>query len=244
MALALARSLVRCGGFDADDVLASYQRWESTGPADIGITVSDALARGHLNPHSEANGAMMRISPLALRYADDLPALSRCALADAQLTHVNEYVGKLNQNFAVALGATIAKGLNRTQALELITDGFHREQIADFSVSMGWVKLAYNNLCDMLDSGLSFEDALIATVMRGGDTDTNGAFCGAFLGGVYGVDAIPQRWRTVVDNCRPGPRTPTPRPQEYWPTDLAELAGKLLPESLFTEEERHQQHGG
>ena len=45
---------------------------------------------------------------------------------------------------------------------------------------------------------LSFEDALVALVSSGGDTDTNGALAGAVLGARYGASAIPSRWITHV----------------------------------------------
>lgn len=38
----------------------------------------------------------------------------------------------------------------------------------------------------------------MAVVGMGGDADTNGAIVGAFLGGVYGEEAIPRRWRDVI----------------------------------------------
>ena len=41
---------------------------------------------------------------------------------------------------------------------------------------------------------LNFEDALVALVSSGGDTDTNGALAGAMLGARYGASAIPLRW--------------------------------------------------
>lgn len=41
---------------------------------------------------------------------------------------------------------------------------------------------------------LSFEDALIASVAAGGDTDTNAAVAGAVLGARYDTSAIPRRW--------------------------------------------------
>ena len=47
-------------------------------------------------------------------------------------------------------------------------------------------------------SPLNFEDALIALVNSGGDTDTNGALAGAVLGAHYGASAIPLRWTTHV----------------------------------------------
>ena len=45
---------------------------------------------------------------------------------------------------------------------------------------------------------LNFEDALVALVNSGGDTDTNGALAGAVLGARYGASAIPSRWVTHV----------------------------------------------
>ena len=45
---------------------------------------------------------------------------------------------------------------------------------------------------------LNFEDALIALVNAGGDTDTNGALAGAMLGARYGASAIPPRWISHV----------------------------------------------
>ena len=45
---------------------------------------------------------------------------------------------------------------------------------------------------------LNFEEALVALVSSGGDTDTNGALAGAVLGARYGAGAIPLRWTTHV----------------------------------------------
>ncbi len=45
---------------------------------------------------------------------------------------------------------------------------------------------------------LDFEDALVASVAAGGDTDTNAAVAGAVLGARYGASAIPQRWLDCI----------------------------------------------
>ena len=47
-----------------------------------------------------------------------------------------------------------------------------------------------------------FEEALIAVVNAGGDTDTNGAVAGAVLGARFGLEAIPGRWRDQVARLR------------------------------------------
>ena len=45
---------------------------------------------------------------------------------------------------------------------------------------------------------LDFENALMALVSSGGDTDTNGALAGAVLGARYGASDIPLRWTSLV----------------------------------------------
>ena len=45
---------------------------------------------------------------------------------------------------------------------------------------------------------LNLEEALVALVSAGGDTDTNGAVAGAVLGARYGTSAIPQRWMSDI----------------------------------------------
>ena len=73
-------------------------------------------------------------------------------------------------------------------------------------------------------------EAVTATVMQGGDTDTNGAITGALLGAADGLAGIPAQWRLTVTTCRPmrtvGVRHP--RPSTYWPDDVLDLAEALL----------------
>ena len=57
------------------------------------------------------------------------------------------------------------------------------------------------------------------------------AICGALVGAVHGIEAIPSRWTEAVLSCRPeagAPRVKQPRPVDYWPVDGLELAERLL----------------
>ncbi|RLB90260.1 MAG: ADP-ribosylglycohydrolase family protein, partial [Deltaproteobacteria bacterium] len=65
MALLLARMLVDQGKYDPEEARKAYVYWLDSGPFDCGMTVSSGL-RGRPNPDSQANGAMMRISPLGI----------------------------------------------------------------------------------------------------------------------------------------------------------------------------------
>jgi fructose-1,6-bisphosphatase/inositol monophosphatase family enzyme/ADP-ribosylglycohydrolase len=74
---------------------------------------------------------------------------------------------------------------------------------------------------------------VVAALQRGGesgvDAGVDAAIAGALLGAVHGRQAVPAQWRSMVLSCRPHPlRTAKPRPRIYWPTDVFELAERLL----------------
>ena len=60
----LTRMLTERGTYDSEDALRAYQFWLDSDPFDCGMTIATGL-RGRPNLDSQANGAMMRISPLA-----------------------------------------------------------------------------------------------------------------------------------------------------------------------------------
>jgi hypothetical protein len=95
---------------------------------------------------------------------------------------------------------------------------------------MGWVLIALQNAFYQLLHAVNLEEGVVDTVMRGGDTDTNGAIAGALLGAVYGRRAVPSRWIATLLSCRTltGSGTEHPQPPEFWPVDVMELAEALL----------------
>ncbi|WP_080793814.1 ADP-ribosylglycohydrolase family protein [Corynebacterium pacaense] len=240
MALALARSILRNGGFSVDDVLESYTRWARSGPFDIGATTSAALMDHRRDGASQANGALMRICPLAI-YMAPFPGETAEELAriDAALTHPNQLCQDINAVFVRVIAAAIYREYDRPAMLDAFREhsaGEVRDLIeasvvappAEFQESMGWVRIAFGNAIFELANGTSLEQSLIRTVGRGGDTDTNAAICGALLGGLYGVQGLPRRWIDPVLSARADVYSPRPRPEEYWPVDAPDLALGLL----------------
>lgn len=247
MALELARTILEYGGYNPGLALDGYRAWLDSGPFDCGTTILDAL-NGKMNPASEANGAMMRASPLGI-FGAGLPEAKVAALAiqDAALTHPNPVCQQSNALFVLAISNAISTGASPAKIYERILgwcsdfrvdktvwDAVRRAESlppADFMRQQGWVLIAFQNAIWQILHAPSFEDALVDTVMRGGDTDTNAAICGALLGAVHGVEAVPARWRDAVLNCRPAAGAPSvrrPRPERYWPVDAVELADGLL----------------
>jgi ADP-ribosyl-[dinitrogen reductase] hydrolase len=100
----------------------------------------------------------------------------------------------------------------------------------DYLHQQGWVLIAFHNALWQLLHAPNFEEGIVDTVMRGGDTDTNAAICGALLGAVYGLEAVPPRWVDRILNCRPASGRPGvrhPRPECFWPVDAMDLAERL-----------------
>lgn len=242
MALALARQLVEDGGYRRCKVLSAYKRWLQSGPFDVGTTTSRGL-KGNPNWDSQANGSLMRCSPLGLAYAPEELAL--VAAADSALTHPNRLCTECCRVFTQTISHGIA-GRSVSEALELALAGSGeiRELLLaalegppeDFMKQMGWVRVAFANAFYLLAQERPLEAALVWTVRQGGDTDTNAAIAGALLGAFQGLDAIPRQWRLSVLTCRPdraNSRCQQPRPRLFWPVDVLNLAELLL-------EVRHQ----
>jgi ADP-ribosylglycohydrolase len=247
MALMLAQTLVSEGTYRQDDAREAYEYWLSTVPFDMGMTVFSGLNHTP-NHNSEANGALMRISPLgifAVRHPPDL--VEEWARQDSIITHPNLVCRHINVLFVKAIALAIrlrpepreiyASMLEWARAIPAMPSVLEVLKAAadappkSYSWQEGWVLIAFQNAVWQLLHADSFEAAVIDTVMRGGDTDTNAAICGALLGALYGRAAVPIQWQTAVLNCRPKAGAPgvlRPRPESLWPVDALELARALL----------------
>ncbi|KGK40928.1 ribosylglycohydrolase [Nitrincola sp. A-D6] len=248
MALDLARMLVKLGRYDDVEAYNAYQGWIDSGPFDCGLTISDGL-KGVRNVDSQANGALMRVSPLGIFTVESTDEeIIDWAMQDAALTHPHQVCQQANALFVLAIARTIQQGLSATNVYKLITSyadhldvDFELKAVindaafmapSDYIDKQGWVLIAFQNALWQLLHAPNFEEALVDTVGRGGDTDTNAAICGALLGAVYGIDAIPGQWLSSILQCRAAKGLPgvhRPRPERYWPVDALDLAAQLLP---------------
>ena len=247
MALALARTLIARGAYDAETVNGAYVEWLHSGPFDCGGTINTGLL-GDPSHASQANGALMRISPLGIFGASHpLGTVARWARADARLTHPNRICLDANALFAMALAHAIDVGPTPLKLYERLVAWAKEgdicsavrecvEQAAvgppdDYMTHMGWVLIALRNALWQLRHAPSLEEGVIDSVMRGGDTDTNAAICGALLGAVHGLEAVPARWTGTILRCRPEAGQPgvrRARPRVYWPIDALDLVAQLV----------------
>lgn len=233
--------------YDASSVLTSYHHWLESDPFDCGSTIHRAL-QGYHNQESQANGALMRISPLAIfGVHTSLVEVATWAKMDACLTHPHKICQEINMLYVMALSTAIKRSIAPDQLYQQIR--FWAEQLSvdpiiietiylaktenqeNFIHQQGWVIIAFHNALYQLLHAPNLEEGVVDTVMRGGDTNTNAAIVGALLGAVYGIEVIPAQWQESVLNCRPQAGKAgvyQPRPEEYWPVDILMLAEQLL----------------
>lgn len=264
LALALARSLALLGRYDEETVARAYAAWYASAPFDIGGTTRTALsaaaaagraaagmapaARKAANRSSQANGALMRISPLGIFGVRLGPTeLAACARTDASLSHPHPVCQDSNVVYAAAVAFAIRTGgppdriyhyaleISEKHSLgpticERLREAESRPP-ADYDRKPGWVLVAFQNAFFQLLHAPNLEEGVVDTVRRGGDTDTNAAIAGALLGAAWGLQAVPQQWLDCVLSCRPEKGRQgvcRPRPEEYWPVDALTLAARLL----------------
>ena len=190
----------------------------------------------------------MRAGPLGIWGWRHVPEdLADAARADSRITHPNivcqEACATLVLAVAHAVGTgeppravydtalTWARRWSRSPDVVAALEAAATGGPADFLSNQGWVLIGLQNAFYQLLHAESAEEGIVATVMAGGDTDTNAAIAGALLGAVHGREAIPRQWRNLILSCRPldsAPGVRRPRPAPFWPVDALELAELLL----------------
>ena len=224
MTLALARSLTQ-EGLDQALLTAEFLVWYRSNPKDIGNTTRAALAllaegvppqeagariSAAMGDRGAGNGSVMRCAPVAIRFCHDPDRLVAASLASAAITHADRRCtwGAVAINQAIAY---LLRGGDLDGVLDAAVVGVHdqdvraavrgsgdrqREQVESGGFVLETVGAAL--WCLLNESG--YEEAVVAAVGLGDDTDTTAAVAGALAGAHYGEQAIPQRWRDTVQH--------------------------------------------
>lgn len=120
MALLLARSLASKGEFNASELRRQYVFWIESNPFDCGNTIAGAL-QGRMNPDSQANGALMRVSPIGIFGVNyPLEQVAEWAEADAAITHPNPVCLQVNALYAMAITTAIRDNPTAQELYKLI----------------------------------------------------------------------------------------------------------------------------
>jgi ADP-ribosylglycohydrolase len=200
----------------------------STGTAfDIGNDTRGALERfertrepfpGDHAPAAAGNGPLMKLAPVALAYAHAPPEAIAHAAEVARTTHGAPQAADGCRWFAAllvgALSGVARDELLRAGPYEPVPGLWERAPLhGEVAAVAGGSFLAREPpeihgsgyVVESLEAALwavrsteTFEAAVLAAVNLGDDADTTGAICGQLAGALYGVEAIPARWRERI----------------------------------------------
>ncbi len=188
-----------------------------------GIAWPDATTTHALPGGSYANGAAMRVAPVALAFYQDAKATVQAAAQQAEITGHTHPIGRIGACLqAIAIRWAI---VSRAQGAKLDTRSFLKNlKLAgprEFVDALAWIAEnlaaspdeAANHLGTSAQASCSVsaalwavlscpqdpEMAIIRAVNLGGDTDTIGAMAGAVAGAYHGAEALPRRWTQALE---------------------------------------------
>lgn len=218
--------------FPIKDVANSYVEWLLSDPFDCGRTcrqgftalkhsqtIHQAMVEiDNVNGHSEANGALMRATPIGVFYhGQRYSVVGAYAKADAKLSHpsnicqdasalysvaIADLVNYPKDNYGTILQVQEFATHNKVHptVLQWLDDSKHDLSHIDCSDNIGHVKHAFTLAFHFLRRGTAYEDAIRETLMKAGDTDTNACIVGGLIGALHGFSDIPEVMReTVLD---------------------------------------------
>lgn len=224
-ALCLLASLLERGRLDLDDFARRLVRWYDDGHLavdghvfDVGITTAQAIRAvkageaperaGPDGVHSNGNGSLMRVLPLALWHRGDDAALVRDARAQSQVTH-----GHLRAQLCCALYCLWARRLlqdaeaswgdavrtlraliaEEPEAIEELEGSIRPDEPA-IGEGSGYVVDSLRSARWAVEAP-DYEGAVRRAIRLGHDTDTTACIAGGIAGLMHGVAGIPVRWR-------------------------------------------------
>ncbi|NMO19627.1 ADP-ribosylglycohydrolase family protein [Pyxidicoccus fallax] len=191
---------------------------------DVGIQTRKALASlrsgapalmaGPKSERDNGNGALMRVLPLVLWHRGDDAKLASDAMAQSRVTH-----GHMRSQVCCAVYCLWARrvldGAADPWADALATfrvlypEGFEARTELDTNVARpdaeeppgtgsGYVVDCLRSARQCVATGRDYEGVVKAAVRLGRDTDTTAAVAGGIAGLMYGVQEIPERWRSAL----------------------------------------------
>ena len=196
MTLATLESIKETGRIDPLDMKERFCDWLHKGKYtadgdtfDVGTTTRMALDRGSGldDYYSNGNGSLMRILPLAFTDATDDEIRAVSAITHAHKISTDACIEYVHLARQLIDGKPINYGEIKNKAADEIKSSGFVLHTLEASI---WCLLNTN----------SYEEAVLAAVNLGEDTDTTAAVVGGLAGIVYGYDSIPGDWIEELKN--------------------------------------------
>lgn len=210
MSLALGQAIIDHQGWNIQAVADNFVAWMESDPPDIGNTCRRGIMRYRDNgqlfglPRDDdaGNGACMRNLPVALATLNRPDCFSEWSLQQSHITHNHP----LSNAATLTLGRIVNQLINGQdidackQEAELLISQHGEFAYTPYpGKASAYIIDTVQTVLHYFFSTDSFESCLIATVNQGADADTTGALVGMLAGAKYGVEQIPERWLTRLD---------------------------------------------
>lgn len=192
------------------------------------------------DPENASNGSLMRNWPLAIARWQQPELLAEESRLQSMLTHTHADC----VNACVLINHILYELVHRpaeippdqamreavSAALEMVDMDPDFKRIVELAsirsretlANTGWVRHTVESALWSVLTTRSFEEALVQAVNLGDDADTTGSVAGAIAGALYGLEAIPQRWRSVLRG-----EYPLGSGRHWFVNDIFDLADRL-----------------
>ena len=219
MSLAVAEGIAEAPDDPIPAIGRRFIAWYDSSPKDIGnccrAVLSQAKAartdtteewlkvahRVHeaTGGQTAGNGALMRTIYPALWYNE---SAGEIAGQIGRMTHYHPHSDRLVVAYTTAVADLVRHNYAPAEAKKVLAS--HMEAVSDLldvdlPIPDGYAP--HSLICALKGTYEtdSFEEALIAVVNLGGDTDTIGAIAGGLAGAIYGAKALPAKWLEQLD---------------------------------------------
>jgi ADP-ribosyl-[dinitrogen reductase] hydrolase len=252
MAMCLAESILDLGDLDPADQLRRYVSWFRDGYwsangrcFDIGGTTRHALARfewtgavtdADIDQESAANGSLMRLAPVPIRWHNDLGEAAERAGQSSRTTHpASRPVDACRVYAAMTAGLIQGRALDDVldadfwqdgpldPRVEAVIRGSWRNKQPPEIRGTGYVVNALEAALWAVAGAADFREAILRAANLGDDADTTAAIAGQLAGAHWGLSGIPVEWRERITSAE----------------RIAGIAGRLFDLGAASEEPPH-----
>ena len=168
------------------------------------------------NSSSKANGSLMRATPLGIAAVRlSVEEAAEVARSDARLTHPNPVCQVSTAAYVLSIRHLILHPGDNKGAF-LIAEQYaqaNNEEVAEWMLEAregsigpvqpmaGFVKHGFTLAFFYMYRGTSYKKAVLETLAKGGDTDTNACIVGGLIGALHGVEKLPPESVSNMMSC-------------------------------------------
>ncbi|MEO1784651.1 inositol monophosphatase family protein [Thermodesulfobium sp. 4217-1] len=254
-----SRVLSKYCSYNYKKVVEAYLYWYNSEPVEVDFAQSSAFSSlnslGHIpegysseSIDEVSNSFLLRTIPISIfTLNSSLQEALSIAELDCKITNPNYICLECAKVLLYSLRLSLKRKMTKDDLYKFVVNFVNENGFSDILKSTlsdaqnqphpkhdtkpENVLVCLQNLFYELLHSNNFEDSILKTSIRGGDTSKNCALVGSLFGALYGMGNIPIYFRDKVLSSRSIkglPKITYPRSQIFWPVDILIIAENLL----------------